>query len=51
MQLAGGEDFVQEEADKYSILVESAEKGGYEVKVGNHHNTPTVAILLGIMNI
>ncbi len=45
MQLAGGEDYVQEEADKYSILVESSEQGGYEVRVGSHHNIPTVAIV------
>lgn len=45
MQLAGGEDYVQEEADKYSILVESSEQGGYEVCVGTHHNIPTVAIV------
>lgn len=45
MLLTGAEDFVQEEADKYSVLVENAERGGYNVLVGKHHNIPTAIMV------
>ncbi|MGI6239882.1 MAG: ABC transporter substrate-binding protein [Christensenellales bacterium] len=45
MLITGAEDYVQEEADKYSILVENEEQGGYEIKVGQHHNIPTTIMI------
>ena len=45
MQLTGAEDFVQEEVDKYSILAENEEAGGYDVRVGTHHNIPTAIMI------
>ncbi len=45
MLLTGAEDFVQEEVDKYSVLIENAETGGYDVRVGKHHNIPTAIMM------
>ena len=45
MLLTGAEDFVQEEVDKYSVLIENSEAGGYNVLVGKHHNIPTAIML------